>query len=78
MKIEQAVRIFCGKDLVRLEKNIEKEILKWKPYVPHVSATLTQRNKEVRLEVSECFLSKSEMFFEEKIVWTDEKYFVLK
>ena len=55
-----------------------RKILKWKPYVPHVSATLTERNKEVRLDVSKWFLSKSEMFFEEKIVWTDEKYFVLK
>ena len=34
--------------------------------------------KVLRLDVSKWFLFKSECFFEEKIVWTDEKYFVLK
>ena len=49
-----------------------------RPYVPHVYAILTERNKEVIFDVSKWFLSKSEMFFEEKIIWTEEEYFVLK
>ena len=57
---------------------ILRQVLKWKSYTPHVSACLTESNKQNRLRAAEWFLTHDSQFFEDKIIWSDEKYFVLK
>ena len=39
---------------------------------------MTESNKENRLKAAEWFLTHDSQFFEDKIIWSDEKYFVLK
>ena len=57
---------------------ILRRILKWKAYKPHVSHILSQANMKARLECADWFLTKNRDFFSKKVVWGDEKYFVLK
>lgn len=56
---------------------ILRKVLRWKAYTPHVSACLSQANTEARRKSAEWFLAHDSLFFEEKVIWTDEKYFVL-
>ena len=56
---------------------ILRKILKWKSYKPAASTMLTIQQKEVRLACSRWFLSKDKDFFAKKVIWGDEKYFVL-
>ena len=46
-------------------------------YTPHVLACLTKANTEARLKTAEWFFAHNSLFFKEKVIWTDEKYFVL-
>ncbi len=38
----------------------------------------TIEQRERRLAAANWFLSKEESFFTDQVIWTDEKYFVLK
>ena len=55
---------------------IMRKKLGWKPYKPHVSVPLTGAHRTGRREFSEWLLRKPDGF-EEKVIWTDEKWFVL-
>ena len=55
---------------------IMRKKLGWKPYKPHVSVPLTTAHKTGRREFSEWLLQKP-AGFEEKVIWTDEKWLVL-
>lgn len=55
---------------------IMRKKLGWKPYKPHVSVPLTAAHKTGRHEFSKWLLQRPEGF-EEKVIWTDEKWFVL-
>lgn len=57
---------------------ILRKILKWKPYRPHSSTVLTERHRQTRLHAAEWFLSHDVEFFSKQVIWSDEKYFVLK
>ena len=57
---------------------ILRQHLKWKAYTPNVSAYLTEQNKTARLNSADWFLSHDCCFFQDKVIWSDEKYFVLK
>lgn len=52
--------------------------LKWRSYAPSLSACLTADNIISRLTAAEWFLNHNSTFFQDKIIWSDEKYFVLK
>ena len=56
---------------------ILRKVLKWRAYTPFVSACLTQSNVEKQLNSAKWFLSHDSKFFEEKVIWSDEKYFVV-
>ena len=57
---------------------ILRRVLKWKAYIPHVSHVLTPVQMRVRIECADWFLTKNRDFFSNKVVWGDEKYFILK
>ena len=56
---------------------ILKQDLKWKAYKPHLAQALSSSNKISRLQACEFWLSQPEDWFQ-KVIWTDEKWFVLK
>ena len=56
---------------------ILRKILKWKAYKPAISTILTPQQMKVRLDCARWFLTKDKEFFAKKIIWGDEKYFVL-
>ena len=49
---------------------ILRKVLNWKAYKPHVST--------VRVNAAQWFLSHDAEFFSKQVIWSDEKYFVLK
>ena len=55
---------------------ILRKKLHWKPYRPHVGVPLAAAHKTGRREFSEWLLQRPDGF-EEKVIWTDEKWFVL-
>ena len=57
---------------------ILRKILKWKAYKLHASHILSHAHMNMRLECANWFLTKDKDFFSKKVVWGDEKYFVLK
>ena len=57
---------------------ILRKILKWKPYRPHATTVLTTQHRQYRLTASQWFLSHTIDFFSKQVIWSDEKYFVLK
>ncbi len=57
---------------------ILKTKLKWRSYTPTLSACLTASNISSRLTAADWFLNHDSTFFQDKIIWSDEKYFVLK
>lgn len=57
---------------------ILRKCLKWKCYTPHKTTILSRQHKETRLKSADWFLSHDVSFFEENILWSDEKYYVLK
>lgn len=57
---------------------ILRKILRWKPYRPHATTVLTAQHKQYRLTASQWFLSHDIDFFSKQVIWSDEKYFVLK
>ena len=57
---------------------ILRQNLNWKAYRPHSCQVLSPNHMQVRLTCAEWFLSKDKDFFSRKVVWGDEKYFVLK
>ena len=52
--------------------------MKWRAYKPHTSHILTKAQMKARLECSEWFLTHNKDFFAKKVLFGDEKYFVLK
>ena len=56
---------------------ILRNVQGWKAYTPHVLACLTKANTEARLKTAQWFFAHNSLFFKEKVIWTDEKYFVL-
>ena len=57
---------------------ILRKVLKWKAYVPKRVTVLTLKQKQTRLEAARWFLSHDHNFFSSQVIWSDEKYFVLK
>lgn len=57
---------------------ILRKILKWKAYRPHTTTVLTPKQKQTRLNAAQWFLSHELHFFSKQVIWSDEKYFVLK
>ena len=57
---------------------ILRKILKWRAYRPHTATVLTVKQRKTRLQAAEWFLSHDEAFFATQVLWSDEKYFVLK
>ena len=57
--------------------NILRKKLKWKSYRIHKVQCLSPSNKESRLNACQFWLNFSEEWFE-RVIWTDEKWFVLK
>lgn len=57
---------------------ILRKILRWKAYRPHVATVLTAKQMNTRLLAAEWFLSQDTEFFSRQVIWSDEKYFVLK
>ena len=57
---------------------ILRKILKWRAYRPHTATVLTVNQRKTRLQAAEWFLSHDEAFFATQVLWSDEKYFVLK
>ena len=60
-----------GKIWTILRKN-----LNWKPYRPHLGQILSQANMDSRLAACRFWISFPEAWFE-KVLWSDEKWFVL-
>ena len=57
--------------------NVLRKKLIWKAYKPHKSQVLSPANKLARKTACEFWLSFDESWFE-RIIWTDEKLFVLR
>ena len=55
---------------------IARKQLHWYPYKPHTAVQLTDRHKSARVGFSRWLLEQPENF-EDRIVWTDEKWFSL-
>ena len=55
---------------------ILRKKLNWKFYRPHRAQVLSEANKQARLSACEFWLTFPESWFE-KVIWTDEKWFVL-
>ena len=53
---------------------ILRRVLKWKAYTPFLSACLSKNNKKVRVQSSEWFLTNDVVFFQDKVIWSDEKF----
>ena len=56
---------------------ILRKTLKWKPYRPHLCQVLSPANMQSRLAACEFWLTHDERWFE-RVLWSDEKCFVLK
>ena len=57
---------------------ILRKVLKWRAYVPKKATALTLKQKQTRQEAARWFLLHDPDFFSSQVIWTDEKYFVLK
>lgn len=56
---------------------ILRKVLKWRPYRPAASTVLTQQQMSARLDCARWFVRQDPDFFTKKVIWGDEKYFVL-
>ena len=66
-----------GMSKTKVWKILRKD-LKWRAYKQHTSHILTKAQMKARLECSEWFLTHNKDFFAKKVLFGDEKYFVLK
>ena len=57
---------------------ILREQLKWKAYRPHTAQVLSEANKAKRLAACQWFIEQPIDFFEKQVIFSDEKYFVLR
>ena len=58
--------------------HILRKVLKWKAYKPHVTTVLSHKQRQARVNAAQWFLSHDAEFFSKQVIWSDEKYFVLK
>ena len=56
---------------------VVRKVLHWYPYKPHPTVPLTDAHKEGRVQFCEWLLSQPVEFCD-KVVWSDEKWFVLR
>ena len=57
---------------------ILRKVLKWKAYRPHLATILSHDQRQRRVQAAEWFLQHDAEFFQDQVVWSDEKYFMLK